>query len=102
MFFLLITSDCNCQMYLSNIIAGRVVNIISHCAIFPLPGVSIYGATKAALRAWTISSRIELKDHGVKLITFSPGKFKSIIQEILLFIMLNSRVVFYAFFHYVW
>jgi len=50
-----------------------VINIISHCAYLPLPGISIYAATKAAMRAWTIGSRIELENHGIKMITFLPG-----------------------------
>jgi len=50
-----------------------VINVISHCAYLPLPGVSIYGATKAAIRAWTIGTRVELDNHGIKMITFSPG-----------------------------
>ncbi|XP_026817855.1 D-beta-hydroxybutyrate dehydrogenase, mitochondrial [Rhopalosiphum maidis] len=54
---------------------SRVINVISHCAYLPLPGVSLYGATKAAVRAWTIGSRVELENHGVKMITFSPGSF---------------------------
>lgn len=53
--------------------AGRVINVISHCAYLPIPGVSIYGATKAAIRAWTVGSRVELESHGIRFITFSPG-----------------------------
>uniref|UniRef100_A0A2H8TKC7 Corticosteroid 11-beta-dehydrogenase isozyme 2 n=2 Tax=Melanaphis sacchari TaxID=742174 RepID=A0A2H8TKC7_9HEMI len=54
---------------------SRVINVISHCAYLPLPGISLYGATKAAVRAWTIGSRVELESHGIKMITFSPGSF---------------------------
>ncbi|XP_003247453.1 retinol dehydrogenase 7 isoform X2 [Acyrthosiphon pisum] len=54
---------------------SRVINVISHCAYLPLPGVSIYGATKAAVRAWTLGTRVELDIHGIKMITFSPGSF---------------------------
>lgn len=50
-----------------------MINVISHCAYLPLPGVSLYGATKAAVRAWTMGSRVELESHGIKMITFSPG-----------------------------
>jgi len=54
---------------------SRVINIISHCAYMPLPGISVYGSTKAALNAWTLASRVELETHGVRMITFLPGSF---------------------------
>jgi len=50
-----------------------VINIISHCASFPLPGIYVYAATKAAFCAWTIGSRVELENQGIKMIAFSPG-----------------------------
>lgn len=59
-----------------------MINVISHCAYFPLPGISIYGATKAAIRAWTIGTRVELDNHGIKMITFSPGNNTIIYNEI--------------------
>jgi len=55
-----------------------VINIISNCAHLPLPGVSIYGSTKAALNAWTHGSRVELETHGVRMITFLPGNNNNI------------------------
>ncbi|VVC31073.1 NAD(P)-binding domain,Short-chain dehydrogenase/reductase SDR [Cinara cedri] len=54
---------------------GRVINIVSHCAHFPLPGISVYGASKAAMYAFTTASRIELENHGVNMISFFPGSF---------------------------
>ncbi|XP_050531257.1 11-beta-hydroxysteroid dehydrogenase type 2 isoform X2 [Daktulosphaira vitifoliae] len=55
---------------------GRVINVVSHCALMPLPGIAIYGATKAAICAWTIGARAELSpEHGVKMIMFYPGSF---------------------------
>ncbi|KAH0952203.1 hypothetical protein HN011_000672 [Eciton burchellii] len=56
---------------------SRIIVISSHCANEPLPGTSIYGATKAALLAWTTSLRMELHKYGIKVVSFMPGGFVS-------------------------
>jgi len=55
---------------------SRIIVISSHCANEPLPGTSIYGATKAALLAWTTSLRMELHKYGIKVVSFMPGQCK--------------------------
>lgn len=52
-----------------------MINISSHCALATLPGLAVYGATKAALLAWSDGLRIELGKYGVKVISFIPGSF---------------------------
>lgn len=54
---------------------SRVINVTSHCAIEALNGASIYAATKAGIKAWNDAIRIELKNHGVKVISFIPGEY---------------------------
>ncbi|XP_012272345.1 estradiol 17-beta-dehydrogenase 2 [Orussus abietinus] len=58
--------------------SGRLIIMGSHCSSQPLPGVSIYGATKSAIASWLISLRVELKKYGVDTVNFVPGSF---IQE---------------------
>ncbi len=41
----------------------------------PLPGLAVYGASKAALQAWSTSLRVELKKYGVQVVMFIPGSF---------------------------
>lgn len=62
------------QYQIYDFITGRVINVISHCAYLSLPGISIYGATKSAVRAWSVGLRVELESHGVQVITFLPGR----------------------------
>ncbi|XP_018343330.1 PREDICTED: estradiol 17-beta-dehydrogenase 2 isoform X2 [Trachymyrmex septentrionalis] len=54
---------------------SRIIVVSSHCANESLPGISIYGATKAALLAWTTSLRVEVGKYGVEVVSFIPGGF---------------------------
>jgi short-subunit dehydrogenase len=53
--------------------SSRIVNVTSHCAFAPLPGLAVYGATKAALEAWSTSLRLEVNKYGVSVVSFVPG-----------------------------
>ncbi|XP_063220924.1 11-beta-hydroxysteroid dehydrogenase type 2 isoform X2 [Bacillus rossius redtenbacheri] len=54
---------------------GRIVTVTSHCASQSLPGLAVYGATKAALEGWCDGLRVEQSKYGVKVITLVPGYF---------------------------
>ena len=52
---------------------GRVITLASIAGTIPTPGLAVYGATKAALIAWTSSLNREESDHGVRATAISPG-----------------------------
>lgn len=52
---------------------GRVVNLASSLAEFPLPGASLYAGTKAAIKAFSESWAKELGVKGITVNTVTPG-----------------------------
>ena len=52
---------------------GIVVNLASIAGTIPTPGLSIYGATKAAVISFTKSLNYELEDDGVRVTAICPG-----------------------------
>lgn len=53
--------------------AGRLVGIASVAGVRGLPGAGAYSASKAAVRAYCESLRVELHGSGVRVVTISPG-----------------------------
>ncbi|XP_046401754.1 D-beta-hydroxybutyrate dehydrogenase, mitochondrial [Ischnura elegans] len=54
---------------------GRIITVSSHCAQATLPGLAVYGATKAGIEAWSDGLRMELQKYGINVITVLPGSF---------------------------
>jgi short-subunit dehydrogenase len=52
---------------------GQVITIASIAGTIPTPGLAVYGATKAALIAWTTSLNREETEHGIRATAISPG-----------------------------
>lgn len=52
---------------------GCIVNISSLAAYTPMPWLSLYVSSKAAIKSLTDSLRIELKPHGIRVIGVYPG-----------------------------
>jgi NADP-dependent 3-hydroxy acid dehydrogenase YdfG len=52
---------------------GHVVTLASIAGTIPTPGLAVYGATKAALIAFTNSLNREEAEHGVRATAVSPG-----------------------------
>jgi NAD(P)-dependent dehydrogenase (short-subunit alcohol dehydrogenase family) len=52
---------------------GWIINLASIAGTVPTPGLTVYGATKAAVIALTRSQNAELEDDGVRAIALCPG-----------------------------
>lgn len=53
--------------------SGTLVNVASTAAYQPVPGMAVYGASKAYVRSLTEALWAELRPHGVKVLCLSPG-----------------------------
>lgn len=56
---------------------GRIVNVASLAASFPLPYQSFYSASKAALLAWTRALDGEVSRFGVRAVAVCPGDVRT-------------------------
>ncbi|MFT3773383.1 MAG: SDR family oxidoreductase [Minicystis sp.] len=52
--------------------AGHIVNIGSMASLAPVPGLSLYSASKFAVRGFTLSVAMELQKHGVAVTLVMP------------------------------
>ena len=52
---------------------GQVITLASIAGTIPTPGLAVYGATKAALIAWTRSLNREEETYGVRATAISPA-----------------------------
>lgn len=53
--------------------SGVIVNIASTASFQPVPGMAVYGATKAFVRSFTEAVWGELRDSNVRVLAVSPG-----------------------------
>jgi len=60
---------------------GAIVNVSSLAALFPLPWMSVYSASKAALSQFTQSLQVTEDSQRVRLIDFQPGDYKTAFNE---------------------
>ncbi len=60
---------------------GRIVNVSSLSGIIPLPYLGIYGATKHALDAISISLAAEVREFGIHITIVSPSGFRTSITN---------------------
>ena len=60
-------------MFMCCVNLGRLIVVSSDCSDYPLPGLAMYSAAKAALEKWAIAVRLELAKYGVTVVAFQPG-----------------------------
>ena len=56
---------------------GHIVNIASLAALAPIPGLTIYSATKYAVRAFSLAAAEELRPHGIAVTVVCPDAVKT-------------------------
>jgi len=61
--------------------SGKIVNICSVVGIISVPFSGSYCASKAAMRAWSDTLRLELAPFGIKVLVVDPGAIKSDISR---------------------
>ena len=61
--------------------SGHVINVASVLGHLAVPMVSLYSASKHALRAWNDSLRRELRSTGVRISLVSPGFIRTAMTE---------------------
>lgn len=52
---------------------GAIVNVASTAAFQPMPGMAVYGATKAFLLSFSEALRAEMRGRGVRVLALCPG-----------------------------
>ncbi|MCS7206262.1 MAG: SDR family NAD(P)-dependent oxidoreductase [Leptospiraceae bacterium] len=56
---------------------GHIINISSLAGIAPIPGISLYSATKFAVRAFSLAIALELKPYNVYVSVICPDAIKT-------------------------
>jgi NAD(P)-dependent dehydrogenase (short-subunit alcohol dehydrogenase family) len=62
---------------------GRILNVASGLAVHPLPGVSAYGASKAAIVQFSRVLALEEQPHGLRVFAVHPGVVRTAVLEAL-------------------
>ena len=52
---------------------GAIINVSSIASLIPIPDFAVYAATKAYVTSFSEALRIELREHGIPVLTVCPG-----------------------------
>ncbi|HEY1057569.1 MAG TPA: SDR family oxidoreductase [Limnobacter sp.] len=62
--------------------AGHIINIASLAGLSPVPGLSLYSASKFAVRGYSLSAALELAPHGIAVTTICPDAVQTPMLDI--------------------
>ncbi len=71
-----VTSTLNCRLYAADMIkrgGGRILNMSSFSIWMPYPGLSLYSASKAYLKSFSVAFSKEVEDRGVTVTAICPA-----------------------------
>lgn len=71
-----ITTTKTCRLYAADMIGrggGRILNMSSYSIWMPYPGLSLYSASKAYLKSFSIAFSKEVEEHGVTVTAICPA-----------------------------
>lgn len=56
---------------------GAVLNVSSLASLMPIPDFAVYAATKAYVTSFSEALRIELREHGIRVLALCPGPVRT-------------------------
>ncbi len=61
---------------------GAIVNVSSLASVIPMPDFAVYAATKAYVTSFSEALRIELREHGIRVLAVCPGPVRTEFGEV--------------------
>lgn len=61
---------------------GAVLNVSSLASLLPIPDFAVYAASKAYVTSFSEALRIELRDHGIRVLAVCPGPVRTGFGEV--------------------
>jgi short-subunit dehydrogenase len=61
---------------------GSIVNVSSLASVIPIPDFAVYAATKAYVTSFSEALRIELREHGIRVLAVCPGPVRTEFGEV--------------------
>lgn len=62
--------------------SGQIINIASLGALAPVPGIGVYAATKHAVRGFSLTSALEMREHNVKVTAICPDLVQTHMRDV--------------------